>query len=256
MLLHEILPDVDALGVIHPLEADGVVETAADGLVHHAGRSVRDPDSRNLHLIKNRVHHALLRGLPAHIKAKETEPARTAAQKLIGFVHDHQALTRLLLVVADLNAHHAGLGLHVLAVIIALLDFPRRATELLGKRPGKRGLPRSRCTVEEDIALSLACRDHLAEDLPVLLRELAVEIPRQDVLVLAPLVEATFNRLAVRAVHEIAERTAVEVPVVVQDVELAELALRRHHLRDLPVGAVKRHRVVERLLAILDTARP
>ena len=49
---------------------------------------------------------------------------------------------------------------------------------------------------------------------------------------------------------------AAEVVVAVDKPELQELALRRHRLRDLGVGAVERHGVVEGLLAVFHAARP
>ena len=110
MLRHLVAPDGDALRAVQALEADGVVEAAADGLVHRLRGRVGYPHRGQPHVVEDGVHHALLGGLAAaEVEAEEAEAARAAAQELVRLVHDHHAVLRVLLAVAHLDAHHAGL---------------------------------------------------------------------------------------------------------------------------------------------------
>lgn len=253
----EILPDRGALRHVQALEADRVVEAAAHGLVHVVGRRIGNPDRRDLHVVQDGVHDALLRRTAsADRKSEHAEAARAPAQKFVRLVDDDHAARGILLLLANLNADHSGGGVHVPAVFITLTDLEGLESHLPGETARKRGLPRTRRTVEEDIQLAVARAEHLLDGFAVLLRKLAVVVPRQDVRLVALLVEAAFNGVGVRAVDVPADGPAVEVPVAVEQVELSELPRRRHDRRNLGKGTVKRHRIIEGLFKVLDAARP
>ena len=239
------------------LEADGVVEAAAHGLVHRRGGGVGNPDRREPHLVEEGVHHALLGGLPAaEVEAEEAEAAGAPAQQLVSLVDNHHAVGRVLLGVAHLDADHARLGLHVLPVFVALLHLERGAPELLREATREARLAGAGRPVEEDVALADLAREHLLENLSVALREFAVVVPRKDVGEVGLRVEAPLDGLVRRAVEVSAESAAAEVVVVVEEVELQYRAVGRERLDDFRVRAVERHRVVEGLLAVLDADRP
>ena len=255
MLRDYVAPDGDALHVVQFVEADRIVEAAADALVHLARLGVRDPDGRHLHLVQDRVHDALLGGFAAASEEK-TENRHPSAKEFVGLVHNHHGLVARFLFVADLYAHHPRLGLHVLAVGVALLDLPRGASALPGERTGERRLPRPRCAVEENVALpGLFSKDPLQE-FAVLRRELPVVFPRHYLGVVVPAVEAAFYRFVFDAVDEVPDGPAVEIPVVVEQFELAEPAFRGKRLEHLGMGTVERHREIKRLVAVHNAARP
>ena len=137
-----------------------------------------------------------------------------------------------------------------------MLDLVGGEAQLLSEAERERALAGPRRPVEEDVALAAARGDHALEDLAVLRREVAEELPREGGARIELPVEAAGNRLVRSAVHEAAERVAVEVVVAVEKAELQQSPLRRHRLGDLGVGTVQRHRVVEGLVAVLHAARP
>ena len=253
----EIFPNRGALRHVEPLEADRVVEAAAHRLVHVVGGRIGNPNRRDLDIVQNGVHDTLLRRTAsADRESEHAEATRVPAQELVRLVDDDQAALGVFLFLADLYADHSGGGVHVIAVLIPLADLEGLESHFPGETARKRSLPRAGCAVEEDVQFAAARAKHLLDGFARFLRKVAVITPGEDVRLVALLVEAALDGVGIRAVDEPTDRPAVEVPVAVEQVEFQEFPRRLHGRRHLGKGAVKRHRVIQGLFAILDVARP
>ena len=236
MLGYLVAPYCHALDIVQPFKTDRIVKAPTHGLVHSTCRCVRYPYSRHLHLVKKSICDAFLgRFSAARVKSEQAVTTGAAAQKLVRFVYYHQAFRRTLLLVADMNADHASLRLHVLAVIVALANLKCRPSELLRKGSCKTALASAGSSVKKHVAVPVAGVYYTLDYFAVFCGEVTVKGPWKDILLLTYAIEPAIKGIGRTSIHIPPDGSTGEVEIIVKQIELAQFPLWRHCLQHFGV---------------------